>query len=83
MATITIRDVPDDVRNELAARAERAGQSLQAYLRRELIALAKKPALPDLVAEIRRWKAAAATTLPADKILAHRDADSRQQPWST
>lgn len=77
MPTITIRNVPDDVRNELAARAARAGQSLQEYLRLQLGALAKKPALPDLVAEVRRRKAAAPTTLPAEQILAHRDADRR------
>ena len=77
MPTITIRDVPDDVHNELAARAARAGRSLQEYLRLELTALAKKPALPDLVAEIRRRKAASPTKLPAERILDHRDADRR------
>ncbi len=30
---ITVRGVPDEVRDELAARAARAGQSLQEYLR--------------------------------------------------
>ena len=34
---MTIRDVPDDVRDELAARAARAGTSLQVYLRGMLI----------------------------------------------
>jgi hypothetical protein len=32
MTAITIRDVPDDVRQGLAAEASEAGQSLQAYL---------------------------------------------------
>ena len=41
--SITIRNVPDRTRNELAARAARSGRSLQEYLRRELIALADKP----------------------------------------
>ncbi len=77
MPTITIRDIPDAVRDELAARAARAGRSLQEYLRHELIALASKPALPDLVGEIRRRKAAAPTRLRGEQILAHRDADRR------
>ena len=34
---ITIRDVPDEVRDELAARAARSGQSLQEYLRAVLV----------------------------------------------
>ena len=31
--TITIRNVPDDVRNRLAARAAGSGRSLQEYLK--------------------------------------------------
>jgi plasmid stability protein len=38
--SITIRDVPDDIRDELAARARLSGRSLQEYLRAELIELA-------------------------------------------
>jgi plasmid stability protein len=37
MVAITIRDIPDDVRDELAARAARSGKSLQEYLRGMLI----------------------------------------------
>lgn len=33
MATIQVRDIPDDVHERLAAAAKRAGQSLQAYMR--------------------------------------------------
>lgn len=32
MVAVQIRDVPDDVRDTLAAQARRRGQSLQAYL---------------------------------------------------
>ncbi|HWP63129.1 MAG TPA: hypothetical protein VNO86_06640 [Candidatus Binatia bacterium] len=77
MPTITIRDVPEDVRDELAARARRAGRSLQEHLRLELIALARRPSLPDLVDEIRRRKAAIRTHLPAERILTHRDVERR------
>ena len=41
--SITVRDVPDETRNELAARAARTGRSLQEYLRNELIELARRP----------------------------------------
>ena len=49
MPSITVRNVPDDVRDELAARAARAGQSLQEHLRAELIELARKPSVADLI----------------------------------
>lgn len=53
MPAITIRDVPDDVRDELAARAAREGRSLQEHLRRELIALARRERNEDVFARIR------------------------------
>jgi plasmid stability protein len=37
---ITIRDVPEQVRDELAARAALKGQSMQEFLRAELARLA-------------------------------------------
>jgi plasmid stability protein len=46
--SVTIRDVPDETRDELAARAARLGQSLQEYLRGQLVELAAKPT-PDLL----------------------------------
>ncbi|MGH3209759.1 MAG: FitA-like ribbon-helix-helix domain-containing protein, partial [Trebonia sp.] len=39
--SITIRDVPDETRDELAARAAATGRSLQEYLRSKLIDLAR------------------------------------------
>ena len=40
---ITIRNVPDEVRDELAARAARNRQSMQAFLLGELKRMAQKP----------------------------------------
>jgi plasmid stability protein len=40
--SITVRDVPDEVRDELAARAARAGMSLTAYLRTQLVEAATR-----------------------------------------
>ncbi len=74
---ITIRNVPDDTRNELAARAARAGQSLQEYLRGELVRLAGSVSADDWLAKLRDQKATHDTRLSADDILAARDADRR------
>jgi plasmid stability protein len=78
MATsITIRNVPDETRDELAARAALAGQSLQEYLRGQLIELAGKPDPQLLMARVRARTSRVGTTVPAEAILAHRDADRR------
>jgi antitoxin FitA len=75
--SITVRDVPDETRNELAARAALAGRSLQEYLRAKLIELAGQPDAEALVARIRARKAAHPVSLTAEQILAYRDADRR------
>lgn len=75
--SITIRDVPRDVRDELAARAARSGRSLQEHLRAELIELARQPSVEELLTRARARKEALGTRLPAKKILALRDADRR------
>lgn len=77
MASITIRDVPDEARDELAARAAITGRSLQEYLRSELIELAQRPDPAALLARIRERKRRTGSELPADRILDHRDADRR------
>jgi antitoxin FitA len=75
--SITVRDVPDETRNELAARAALAGRSLQEYLRARLIELAGQPDAEALVARIRARKAACPVSLTAEQILAYRDEDRR------
>jgi hypothetical protein len=74
---LTIRDVPDEVRDALVACAERAGLSLEEYLRRELIALAPRPPSAEFWEEVRARKAVAGTRLSAADILAARDAGRR------
>ena len=51
---ITIRNVPDGVRNELAARAALHGWSLQEFLLNELVELSKRPDRLTLLARIER-----------------------------
>lgn len=74
---ITIRNVPDEVRDELAGRAARQGRSLQEYLSRELRRLAGRPDAEAWLERVRRRKAVEASRLSADEILAFRDADRR------
>jgi antitoxin FitA len=76
--SITIRDVPDETRDELAARAALTGRSLQEFLRARLVELARSPDAEVLVARVHARKAAARTSLSAKQILAHRDADRRR-----
>lgn len=49
---ITIRNVPDDVRNELASRAAAKGWSLQEFVLSELVELTKRPDRLALLARI-------------------------------
>ena len=74
---ITIRDVPEDVRNELAARAALRGKSMQEFLLGELERIASRPSIDDWLQEVRRRKAAVGTRIPAASILRARDADRR------
>jgi plasmid stability protein len=74
---ITVRDVPDDVRDELAARAARAHQSLQEYLRSMLIDTAARPPVADVIARARARVQVTETTVDAASILAARDTDRR------
>lgn len=74
---ITIRGVPDEVRDELAARAARQGQSMQRYLRGELERIASKPDTEAWLHKVRERKAASASTVTTEQILRHRHADLR------
>jgi plasmid stability protein len=74
---ITVRDVPDDVRDELAARAARAHQSLQEYLRGMLIDSVARPPVGDVIARARARVEVTGSTVSAASILAARDADRR------
>ena len=74
---ITIRDVPDAVRDELAARAARAGQSLQEYLRGMLVDTTSRPAPADVIARARARVDATGVRVGAEAILAARDAERR------
>lgn len=73
---VTIRNVPDDVRNELASRAALKGWSLQEFLLQELVELSRRPDRQMLVAKLRA-DAQGHPPLSIEEILTARDADRR------
>ena len=75
--TITIRNVPDDTRDELAARAARSGRSLQEYLRGHLIEFADRPDLSTVIDRISARKRTTGSNIDTEQILAWRHADHR------
>lgn len=74
---ITIRGVPEEVRDELAARAALKHQSMQEYLREELERLASFPSVETWLREVRQRVEASGTVVTTEEILAARDADRR------
>lgn len=74
---ITIRDVPEEVRDELAARAARARQSMQEFLRGELLRLAARPTVDVWLDRVRERKRVGATRVRRSDILRARDVDRR------
>jgi hypothetical protein len=74
---INIRDVPEKVRDELAARAALQGKSMQEFLRAELERLAARPSIDAWLQQMRTRKRAAQSRVSSKQILAHRNADRR------
>jgi antitoxin FitA len=72
MVALQIRDVPEDVRDTLAARARENGQSLQAFLLSLVMREASFARNVDLIEEIESWPSEAGPGV--DDILAARDA---------
>jgi len=52
MATIQVREVPEDLYEVLRRRARRAGQSMQAYMHDQLVELARRPTKEEAIEEI-------------------------------
>lgn len=74
---ITIRDVPEKVRDELAARAALQGKSMQEYLRAELERLAARPSVDAWLQQVRKRKRASQIRVSSVQILTERDAERR------
>jgi antitoxin FitA len=74
---ITIRNVPEEVRDKLASRAALQHQSMQEYLRGELERIASRPSVEAWLETVRERKAAEGTRITAKKIMNARDADRK------
>ena len=72
MAAITIRDLPAETHDELASRAAAAGRSLEEYVRRELVELARRPNNEALLARIAERKRLTGSSMTTRQILGHR-----------
>jgi plasmid stability protein len=74
---VNIRDVPEEVRDELASRAALQGKSMQEFLRAELERLAARPSLEAWLIQLRKRKRATETRVSVKQILQNRNADRR------
>ena len=74
---ITIRGVPEEVRDELAALAAHKRQSMQEFLRGELERIASRPSIDKWLYGVRERKAVYDTRLKSDDILRARDEDRK------
>ena len=71
---IQVRSVPDDVHRELRRQAEIAGVSLTEFLRGELIRIARRPAIPEVLARAASQPGGAPLDRAVATIRADRDA---------
>lgn len=72
MVALQIRDVPEDVRDTLAARAQERGQSLQAFLLSLVMREAAFTKNLDFLKELEAWEGGATATV--EDVLEARDA---------
>jgi len=73
--TIQIRNVPDDIHRTLRARAAASGLSLSDYLLRELVRVADRPPVADVLAHASSRHGGAATADIVAAVRSGRDRD--------
>ena len=74
---ITISGVPEEVRDEITARAARKGQSMQEFLRGELERIASRPSIDEWLETVRERQALYKTRVTSEDILRARDEGRR------
>ena len=74
---ITVRDVPERVRDGLKARAASRGQSMQRFLLDELEKISQLPSKEEVIRRIQERLKASGTNVPAEIILRARDKDRK------
>ena len=69
MPSITIRDVPEEVRDKLAARAAAEGRSMQQFLVGELTRLVDRPSNREILEQVHRKQKRLGTSVTTEQIL--------------
>ena len=77
MPTIQVREIPDDAYDTIRRRARAEGKSLQAYMREQVIAFARRPtkreAMESLEAALERYgSASTSATVVSNDVRADR-----------
>lgn len=70
MVAITVRNVPMEVRDELAAQAANAGKSLEEYVREVLRETAERPPLDEWLRRVRARVKASRLHIEPERIAA-------------
>ena len=70
---IQIRNVPDTLHRKLKARAALAGMSLSDYLLQEIIQVANRPTLEEMLARLERRSSPKLSISPVDAVRSERD----------
>lgn len=78
MTTMQIRNVPEDVRSILKARAAAAGQSLSEYALAQLTRSARRPTVSELSERVRIRGGASPSTPAAEILRDERDIDANR-----
>ena len=73
MATIQIRDISEDAYEIIRRRARAAGQSIQAYMKRQIERLASEPDEDALFAELELFVEIHGTRLDMEALLSDLD----------
>ena len=74
MPNVLIRDLPEATHRRLTERAARAGQSLQQYLRADLVRSAERETVEEVFERVRRHRGGRVSmTVAAEGIRADRD----------
>lgn len=78
MATIQIREIPEDAYEVIRKRARRAGRSIQSYMRDWILDFASRPTTEEALADMEAARESSHTAgATAESILADLAADRR------
>jgi len=70
--TIQVRDVPDDVHRRLTVRAAAERRSLSELVRAEIVEIARRPTMADMLDRLASRPILAVPESPADALAAER-----------